>query len=125
MRLRLLSLALLIGSSVLSAQSFTPVRERKSLSPAAIDKLHTLETLTTLPSGDWRTHIGDIPHGESTTLDDSAWPLAALKGKGSKDAIWYRREITVPANFHGYDITGARILFQFRATCPKRICSSL
>ena len=116
MRLRLLSLALLIGSSVLSAQSFTPVRERKSLSPAATDKLHTLETLTALPSGNWHTHVGDIPHGESATLDDSSWPLVALKGKGSKDAIWYRREITVPTNFHGYDITGARISFQFRAT---------
>ncbi len=108
-----LSFALL--SPFLSAQSFTPVREQKNLSPAAIEKLHTLETLNALPVGEWRFHAGDLAHGESPALDDSSWPLVAPKAKAPQDAVWYRRVIEVPKTLHGYDITGARVWFQFRA----------
>ena len=58
MRIRLLAPAFLILSSLLPAQSFTPVRELKNLSPAALEKLHTLETLNALPATDWRFHAG-------------------------------------------------------------------
>ena len=79
--MRVRDLSLFLGSvffvsvcSILAAaQSFTPVREQKNLSPSAIAKLHTLEMLKELPAGEWRFHAGDIPHGESMTLDDSAW----------------------------------------------------
>jgi alpha-mannosidase len=104
----------------ISGQSFTPVREQKNLSPEALAKLHTLETLNALPAGEWRFHAGDIPHGESVTLDDSAWPLVTPRSKGNpgkapKDAVWYRRTIEVPKTLNGYDLTGARIWFQFEA----------
>ena len=121
MRIRRLSLALALVSSVALAQSFTPVREQKNLSPAALEKLHTLETLNALPPGEWRFHAGDLPHGESPALDDSAWPLVAApttragQVKAPKDAVWYRRTIGVPMTLNGYDITWARIWFQFRA----------
>ncbi|WP_158943004.1 glycoside hydrolase family 38 C-terminal domain-containing protein [Granulicella sp. S190] len=115
MRLRLLSLTLLASCTTLLAQSFTPVREQKNLSPAAIAKLHTLETLNALPGGEWHFHVGDIPHGESTTLDDSSWTLVAPKSKAPHEAVWYRREIEVPKTLNGYDITGSRISFQFRS----------
>ena len=115
-----LVLALTFSTSILMptllpAQSFTPVRELKNLSPAAIAKLHTLETLTELPAGQWRLHVGDVPHGESPTLDDSSWPLVAPGSKAPKDAVWYRRTIEVPQTLNGYDITGSRIWFQFQA----------
>jgi alpha-mannosidase len=121
MRVRALSLALSLASSslllptLLPAQSFTPVRELKNLSPAALAKLHTLETLKDLPAGQWRFHAGDLPHGESVTLDDSAWPLVAPDSNAPKDAVWYRRTIEVPKTLNGYDITGARVWFQFHA----------
>ncbi len=115
MQNRFVSLALALAGSTLLAQSFTPVREQKNLSPAAIEKLHTIETLNSLPVGDWRFHVGDLPHGESPTLDDSAWPVVSAPSKAPKDAVWYRREIEVPKTLHGYDITGSRIWFQFRA----------
>ena len=115
MRLRVLSLAILFSAALLPAQSFTPVRELKNLSPDALAKLHTLETLNALPSGDWHFHAGDIPHGESPTLDDSAWPLVHARSKAPKEAVWYRREIEVPKTLNGYDITGARVWFQFQA----------
>ena len=112
---RLASCALILAGSTLFAQSFTPVRELKNLSPAAIEKLHTLETLNSLPAAEWRFHAGDLPHGESVTLDDSSWPTVSSPSKAPKDAAWYRRTIEVPKTLHGYDITGARVWFQFHA----------
>jgi alpha-mannosidase len=121
MRFRFLSIALglvflaSVSSTLVAAQSFTPVREQKNLSPTALAKLRTLETLKEIPAGEWRFHAGDIAHGEAATLDDSAWPLAAAKSKAPKDAVWYRRVIEVPKTLNGYDITGSRVWFQFRA----------
>ncbi|HXC97677.1 MAG TPA: glycoside hydrolase family 38 C-terminal domain-containing protein [Edaphobacter sp.] len=114
MQLRHLSLALAVTTSIALAQSFTPIREQKNLSPAAIAKLHTIEMLNSLPVGEWRFHAGDIPHGESPSLDDSAWPLQKPRAKAPQDAVWYRRVIEVPKTLNGYDITGSRIWFQFR-----------
>ena len=71
--------------------------------------------LNSLPVGEWRFHAGDIPHGESPTLDDSAWPLQRPRAKAPQDAVWYRRVIEVPKTLNGYDLTGSRIWFQFRA----------
>jgi len=114
MLIRSVSCALVLASTLL-AQSFTPVRELKNLSPAAIEKLHTLETLNSLPAAEWRFHSGDLPHGESPSLDDSTWPTVTAPSKAPKDAVWYRRTIEVPRTLNGYDITGARIWFQFHA----------
>jgi alpha-mannosidase len=125
MRIRPVAVALALriatlSTSVLLAQSFTPVREQKNLSPAAVARLHTLETLNALPGGDWRYHAGDIPHGESVSLDDSSWQLIPTPEprksvKSVKEAVWYRRTIEVPKTLNGYDLTGSRIWFQFRA----------
>ncbi len=108
--------AVVFLSANLLAQSFTPVREQKNLSPAAQAKLHILETLNALPPGEWRYHAGDVPHGESVALDDSSWTLVAPRTKASKEAAWYRRTIEVPKTLNGYDLTGARIWFQFQAS---------
>lgn len=105
-----------LASVMVTAQSFTPVREQKNLSPAALAKLHTLETLKELSPGEWRFHAGDLPHGESMGLDDSSWPLVGPKSHAPKEAVWYRRVIEVPKTLHGYDVTGARVWFQFHAT---------
>ena len=113
--LRHLPFTLAFTCSIALAQSFTPIREQKNLSPAAIAKLHTLEMLNSLPAGEWRFHAGDVPHGESPSLDDSIWPLAKPRSKAPTDAVWYRRVIEVPKTLNGYDITGSRIWFQFRA----------
>ncbi len=97
------------------SQSFAPVRELKNLSPAAVEKLHTLDTLTALPAGDWRFHAGDIPHGESPALDDSSWTLVHPRSPAPREAVWYRRLVEIPRTLHGYDLTGSRISFQFQA----------
>jgi alpha-mannosidase len=110
-----LAVALAMASAVLAAQSFTPVREQKNLSPSALATLHTLETLNSLPAAGWRFHAGDLPHGESVSLEDSSWPVVNAPSPAPKDAVWYRRTIEIPKTLHGYDITGSRIWFQFTA----------
>jgi alpha-mannosidase len=118
MRIRAVLIALFLMPMlrpVAVAQSFTPVRELKNLSPSALAKLQKLETLNALPAGEWRFHAGDIPHGESVTLDDAAWSVVKPHSRAPKEAVWYRRTIEVPKTLNGYDISGARIWFQFQA----------
>lgn len=105
-------LSLTFAVAGVHAQSFTPVREQKNLSPGALETLHTLEELNDLPAPEWRFHAGDVPHGESVSLDDSQWQVVSAPSKAPKSAVWYRREIEVPKTLHGYDVTDARIWFQ-------------
>jgi len=102
-------------TSIAVAQSRTQSRPQGNLSPAALAKLGTLESLNTLPAADWRFHAGDLPHGESPTLDDSSWTVVHPGTAGPNNAAWYRRLVEVPPTLHGYDISGSRISFQFRA----------
>ena len=108
-----LSLSLALVSFALHAQSFPVNHPQQQLSPAAMETLQTLESLSTLPAAEWRFHAGDLPHGETT--DDSTWQTVTANTKAPTDAVWYRRVIEVPKTLNGYDITGSRILFQFRA----------
>ncbi len=114
--LGLLSGALLV--TPLRAQLFEsqhPGAGQAALSPAQKTTLGQLEQLETLPDGPWRFHAGDVAHGESPTLDDSSWQEVSARSTAPKEAVWYRRTITVPQTLHGYDLTGVDIGFRFRA----------
>ncbi len=74
-----------------------------------------LSTLSELPDGAWKMHSGDIAHGETIGLDESGWQPIANPGTAPNDAVWFRQTVTVPTTLHGYDLTGARIWFQFHA----------
>ncbi len=101
-------------SPVLKAQSTESAI--KSLPPADQQVITQLGALNTLPSGEWRFHAGDVPHGESPSLDDSSWEVARPDSVAPNEAVWYRQWIEVPKSLHGYDLTGTRIWFQFRAS---------
>ncbi|HZT69054.1 MAG TPA: glycoside hydrolase family 38 C-terminal domain-containing protein [Terriglobia bacterium] len=77
--------------------------------------LDELEALGSLPPGEWRYHAGDLAHGESPQLDDSAWEVRQPGSTAPSDSVWYRSVIQIPPTLHGYDLTGSRIWFQFRA----------
>jgi len=79
------------------------------------DVIDRLASLSQLPTAAWKIHTGDVAHGESVSLDDSAWPSVVPGADTSMDAEWFRQTIQVPSTLHGYDLTGARIWFQFRA----------
>jgi len=105
----LLAGSLLIPCSI-KAQSTGNLQSESS---AILDRLATLRTL---PGGGWKFHAGDLAHGESVLLDDSSWQTIADGTITSKDALWFRQTYTVPRTLHGYDLTGARIWFQFNAS---------
>ena len=69
-----------------------------------------------LPAGTWKMHSGDLTHGEAVDLDESDWQAAALGAKAPTDAVWFRQTIQIPDTLNGYDLTGARIWFQFHAS---------
>ena len=74
-----------------------------------------LTMLRELPGGVWKTHSGDVAHGEEVNLDESDWKTQAVPGKASNDAVWFRTTYIVPDTLNGYDLTGSRVWFQFHA----------
>ncbi|HSU18296.1 MAG TPA: glycoside hydrolase family 38 C-terminal domain-containing protein [Acidobacteriaceae bacterium] len=114
-----LSLAVAAMSSTLFAQCKTPTNKQwitPQLNAAQQETVNCLVQLETLPDGPWHIHEGDMPHGESPTLDDHAWPQATAPSTAGKEAVWYRRRISIPRTLDGYDLTGADVSFQFVAT---------
>ena len=119
-RLKLLALGLSLVSTLLAGTSLLQAEKpdeaaTKLLSPHAQQLITRLGTLNQLPADGWRFHAGDLMHGESLTLDDSAWPIVKTDEKTPEDAGWFRRTIELPKTLNGYDLTGARIWFQFVA----------
>ena len=106
-----------LSSSTFSspAQSFQQVQPIQGLSPAEMTTVTRLHELSILPDGPWRMHAGDLPHGESPSLDDSSWQTVTAPFTGTKDAVWFRREITIPRTLHGYSLAGTDISFRFQA----------
>jgi alpha-mannosidase len=80
-----------------------------------MSELAALTMLKELPAADWKTHAGDLAHGEFIDLDESSWQAAPLQSRSSMDAVWYRAWVEIPETLHGYDLTGSRIWFQFHA----------
>ena len=104
------------------ALSTAPVRSQsdadravQSLSAATQTTVKELSSLVSLPADDWRFHAGDVAHGESTDLDDSGWQTVKKDTRAPTEAVWYRRWIEIPKTLNGYDLTGARVWFQFVA----------
>ncbi len=84
---------------------------------AVIDRLSSLREL---PDAAWKMHSGDLAHGEALNLDESSWQPIAVGSLAPKDAVWFRQTYKVPATLNGYDLTGARIWFQFHSTPTGR-----
>lgn len=107
-------LAAALAFSCALAQAQAPKSEN-TLSAQSMVVIKQLSALENLPADEWRFHAGDVPHGEALNLDDSSWPLEKPGSRAPKEAVWYRRWIEIPATLDGYDLTGARIWFQFVA----------
>jgi len=91
-------------------------RIASTLSSQSRSAIQRLSGLDALPADGWKTHVGDLAHGEALALDDSSWPIVGANAEAATDAVWYRRSIAVPPTLNGYDLTGARIWFNFHAS---------
>jgi alpha-mannosidase len=87
--------------------------EATNLSADTNAALARLVQLSRFPPPTWRYNLGDLPHGEDPSLDDSSWPLAAGRTEYPANAVWFRATIQVPAAGHGYDLSGAQVTFSF------------
>ncbi len=106
---------LLVGHA--SAQSAAEADKiAANLQPESRVVLERLSGLHELPEGVWKTHVGDLAHGEAVNLNDSAWETIAPRSKAPNDAVWFRQTYQVPETLNGYDLSGARIWFQFHAS---------
>src|SRR5579863_567787 len=90
-------------------------RLTKALDAPSQAIVQRLVTLRELPDGTWKTHAGDLAHGEALDLDESSWQTIAPGAKAANDAVWFRQTYVVPQTLNGYDLTGSRIWFQFHA----------
>ncbi len=105
---------LLLLAQSAHAQGADPLSAR---SPAARATVEKLASLNSMPAADWKFHVGDVAHGEDPTLDDSSWQTVTAPSRGGPlEGVWYRRWIEVPKTLNGYDLSGARIWFQFAAS---------
>ena len=119
-----LPVAALFAVAVLFATSsyaqFAPAANPLKLSAKSDQVIAALASLDQLPVSGWRTHSGDIAHGESPTLDDASWTATPNNTNFGSDAVWFRKTVEVPRDLHGYDLTGTSINFSFdiRANGP-------
>ena len=90
-------------------------RVASHLPPESQAVITRLTLLGDLPDGTWKMHTGDMPHAEAIDLDDSSWETPKVPGNAPSDAVWFRETYTIPDTLYGYDLTGARIWFQFHA----------
>ena len=86
-----------------------------ALSVGAHRTIAQLNSLNAIPAGDWKFHAGDVAHGEAPEMDDADWQTVAGNSRAPTEAVWYRRWIEVPKTLNGYDLSGARVWFQFEA----------
>ena len=106
---------LLIGAAS-SAQPPTDWKKATAmLPPDAQTVVNRLGSFGELPDGVWKMHAGDLPHAEDVDLDDSSWPAVAYNSKAPNEAVWFRQTYQIPETLNGYDLTGARVWFEFHA----------
>ena len=91
----------------------------KKLSSHSQAIIKHLNELNHLPAGKWRYHLATMAHGESVNLNDANWKQIESHSHAPKEAAWYRQWIEVPKNLHGYDLTNARVWFQFSASAQS------
>jgi alpha-mannosidase len=113
---QLVGIAFLCAGAATAAQDATQLtRAAASLPTESRTVIKSLMSLREMPDGAWKYHTGDLAHGEDVNLDDSGWPVMPVGTTSSKESVWFRQTVEVPQSLHGYNLTGARIWFEFHA----------
>jgi alpha-mannosidase len=112
----LIAVGMFVAARAAAGQSDSQIQQAEALLPtqsrAMVDRL---VSLAQLPVSAWKMHAGDLTHGEQVNLDESGWQEVVVGTMTPTGAIWFRQTVQVPETLHGYDLTGARIWFQFHA----------
>ena len=116
-----IAILVIFGAAPFHMRAEEPTPEEAARAVAGLSEgsrtiVDRLAGLRELPDGQWKTHPGDLAHGEAVNVDESGWAPIAPKGELPNGAAWFRQTYQVPQTLHGYDLTGARIWFQFHAS---------
>ncbi|MGO9108133.1 MAG: hypothetical protein ACLP9L_02765, partial [Thermoguttaceae bacterium] len=101
-----------VAAQVVVSETQRVAAQMPAPSRAVVERLLSLGQL---PAGTWKIHAGDLAHGEAVSLDETDWQPVALMAKAPNDAVWFRQTIQIPDTLNGYDLSGARVWFQFHA----------
>jgi alpha-mannosidase len=92
---------------------FIPLLAQDKPAPAPPDPfkpvLDRLQSISVLPLDQWRSHEGNIAHGEDASLTDSEWQPIKINEPWTNGSQWIRTTITIPERQAGYDLRGTRI----------------
>jgi alpha-mannosidase len=113
--LLLLVSVLLLAGHAAAQRGSENAKAIASLQPESRAVLSMLSDLRELPAGAWKLHAGDLAHGEAVKMDESGWEPIAKDAKAPNEGVWFRQTVEVPETLKGYDLSGARIWFQFHA----------
>ncbi len=102
-----------VAAQVVVSETERVAAQLPSPSRAAVERLLSLGQL---PAGTWKMHSGDLTHGEAVGLDETDWQPVTMMAHAPNDVVWFRQTIQIPDTLNGYDLTSARIWFQFHAT---------
>jgi len=112
---------------LLTAASFSQNSEPTQPDPYK-STLERLESLSHQGEPEWRVHT-DIPHPESSLLDDSAWDVFTVRNisdpAGDSNAKHWtgagilRRWIQIPERINGYATEGSRVKLDLRFASSK------
>ena len=108
--------AMLFADRAAAQSAADASRIAATLQPESRAVIERLSGLHEMPDGIWKMHTGDLAHGEAVNLDESGWEAIVKGTKAPNEAVWFRQTYQVPETLNGYDLTGARVWFQFHAS---------
>ncbi len=111
----MLFLGTLLAAATAAAQRGETERAMALLPAQPRSVVERLLGLSELPAGAWKMHEGDLAHGEAVDLDDNSWQNATAGARYPTSAVWFRETVEIPVLLNGYDLSGARVWFQFQA----------
>jgi alpha-mannosidase len=79
-----------------------------------------LQSITALALPGWRFHE-DVPHPESSALDDSGWGTMNVEDSWPSGARVMRRWIEIPEKIDGYAVRGSSVKLDLFLTSPGRV----
>ncbi len=90
-------------------------------------QLERLQAMQSIAVGDWKWHADTLPHPESPSLDDAAWPVFEPPARGERPALsnnpagmWFRKWVEIPKTMGGYPLQGLPVRLNLRLSYRER-----
>jgi alpha-mannosidase len=87
--------------------------QRKNPYQSELSRLHAMfaGSLT-----HWKAHADNLAHGEDPSLNDADWSPVRISDQWGSGPVWFRRWVEIPQSMGGYNIRGACVRLDLRAS---------